>query len=54
MQAGRNTTAVVLFAVALALALRIYLTGHHALAWTFLLAAYAVLAVWLRFFEGQP
>ncbi len=50
MQAGRNTTAVVLFVVAFVVALHFFLSGRHEIAWMLLLGAF--LLAFVRVLRG--
>lgn len=46
-------TAIAVFLVAFAVALRIFLSGHHAAALLIVVCVWAILAVWLRFGGAQ-
>jgi hypothetical protein len=51
--AGRHRTAIVVYLVCFAVALRVFLVGHHALALGIVFVAWAILSAWLYFGGGR-
>ena len=52
--AGKHRIALAVFVLTFAVALRIFLTGRHALAWATLLGVYAIVRAWVFFGDRRP
>jgi len=46
--AEKYPTVILIYLLSFAVALGIFLTGHHAIAFTIIFIAWAILATWLR------